>query len=579
MSEREASSVTPFLPRSAADVMPELWRTALDAYGEDPLVLKDGVSFSFREIDTRSAVLARGLLSEGATKGSRIGILAPNGPEWVIAWLAINRMGGLAVCLSTFASAAELAYSVPHADVQILIIADRYLRHDYLARLEEALQGLGNADGKSPLALATAPYLRSVWTIGARQPTWARGSFEQLEAVGAASRAFDATFLAAVEAQVAPADAAMLIYTSGTTAFPKAVVHTQGTVARRTLSMAARGKTRDRAEPADRLVLPSPFFWVSGMLTLCRSVLHGSCVICLDDHSPRALFEAIRDHRATSVSGVADVLTPALAAGGAEGPAVMAQLRPMGSHQMSFFNRAANKPLDRLVLPMGMTETFGVFSGGLEANEPLPNDLPASVGRIVDGMEWKIVDPETGDTLPFHQAGELCVRGVWLMEGMYKKERRDVFDADGYYHTGDGCTLRPDGYLVYGSRISGMIKTSGANVSPQEVELAIRALPGVVDVCVVGVPDPNLGQMVVAAVVRAPGSRLNDADIRTQALSQLSSFKAPKRVFFFEYEDLPRTPSHKVRAPALTEMIVQMMANEENGTPTASNSRQTPAGP
>jgi acyl-CoA synthetase (AMP-forming)/AMP-acid ligase II len=561
MSKTEASPDDPDPWRLRTDVVPEWWYAASESYPDETLILKDKVSYSFREIDTRSAALARGLLAEGATKGSKIGLLAPNGPEWVIAWLAINRIGGLAVFLSTFASAAELGYAVPYADVQILIVSETYLRHDYLARLEEGLPGLAEADGKAPLTLAIAPFLRSAWIIGARRPRWARGSLEDLEARGAASQEYNAALLAAAEAQVSTADAAMLIFTSGTTAFPKAVVHTQGTVVRRSLSGRRAMASPTEIEHGARILLPSPFFWISGMLTLCGAIQRGSCVICLDDHSPRGVFEAIRDYGAKYVSGVASVLTPACAAGGEEGPAVMSQLRPMSSHQMAFFDRLADRPPARLALALGMTETFGPFSGG--SNEELPPDLPASVGRVLEGWEWKIVDPQTGRTLPDNEFGELCVRGVFLMDGMYKKERHEVFDADGYYHTGDGCTLRPDGYLVYGNRLSGMIKTSGANVSPEEVEVAIRALPDVVDVCVVGVPDPKLGQMVVAAVVRSPGSTLDEGDVRAQAQARLSSFKAPKRVLFFEYSDLPRTPSHKIRAPALRQMIADMMANEE----------------
>jgi acyl-CoA synthetase (AMP-forming)/AMP-acid ligase II len=184
-------------------------------------------------------------------------------------------------------------------------------------------------------------------------------------------------------------------------------------------------------------------------------------------------------------------------------------------------------------------------------------------------MEWKIVDPETGEPVAFGEPGELCVRGDWLMAAMYKKERGEVFDADGFYHTGDQCVLRQDGYLIYHSRISGMIKTSGANVSPEEVELAIRGLPEVLEAAVVGLPDPKLGQMVAAAVVRLPGSTIDEAAVRAQALSKLSSFKAPKRVFFVATEDLPRTPSNKVKKPALVEMIAEMIARETDAPASA----------
>lgn len=544
-----------------SEVVPKFWRDCCDRYGDAPLIMKDGVRYSYSDIEVRSAACARGLLKRGATKGSKIGLLAGNGPEWLIAWLAVNRIGGLAVLVSTFGSPGELAHAISYADIQILVAANSYLRHDYVARLEEALAGLAHADGKMPLVLAAAPYLRSVWIIGQDAPRWAAGSFEELEAIGRNCDTYTPDFLQAVEDKVSPSDAAIMIYTSGTTAFPKAVVHSQATVVRRTLSTGRQGMSWYSVDPGARIILPAPFFWISGLLTLCGSLMRGSCVILLDDHSPRALFEAVRDYDAEYVSGTAAVLTPALAAGGVDGPEVMSRLRPMGSHQFAFFSRASNGPVARVPLPLGMTETFGPYSGG---NEELPSDLKASVGRRLDGWDWKIVDPNTGETLPFNQPGELCVRGIFLMDGMYRQERCDVFDRDGYYHTGDGCTLREDGYLVYGNRLSGMIKTSGANVSPEEVEMVIRSMPDVVDVGVVGVPDPKLEQMVVAGVVRVPGSALDETEVRTRTLAQLSSFKAPKRVFFFEYGDMPRTPSHKIRAPELARMIAERMAAEES---------------
>jgi acyl-CoA synthetase (AMP-forming)/AMP-acid ligase II len=558
LTRERAAASDPRLPRPTADTLPAFWRAVAEAYGEDGLLRKDGRSYSYREIDARSAALARGLLAEGAGKGARIGILAPNGPDWVIAWLAANRIGAIAVGLSTFFSARELAYAAPHADIQILLTADRYLRHDYLGRLEAAFPGLASADGAQPLALTAAPFLRSVWIIGESRRAWSRGGLDDLEALGAASERFSADLLAATEAAVSPADLALLIYTSGSTAHPKGVLHTQGAMIRKTLFLTrGTGITPVDTHREDRLIVTAPFFWVGGFLSLVGAMIRGATVICVDDHAPANLLAAVRSEKATHLSGADPLLNFIRDAPGAYDD--WKRLRPIGNSQLAYFNKS--KTGEPLVRSLGMTETLGPHSG-LISDPRVPLDTAGTVGMVLEGMEYRFVDPETGAEVPAGQPGELCVRGDWLMAGMYKRERGEVFDADGFYHTGDLCTLRPDGFLFFHARIGGMIKTSGANVSPEEVEEVIRALDDVGEVAVVGVPDAKLGEMVVAAVVAAPGSPLDEAAVRARVQSQLSSFKAPKRVFFFDYLDLPRTPSNKIRKPALVEVIGGMLAAE-----------------
>jgi len=284
-------------------------------------------------------------------------------------------------------------------------------------------------------------------------------------------------------------------------------------------------------------------------------------VICNDDHSPKAILQVVRSEQATHLTGSLAVLMSLRDSSYYEA-GDLDRLKAQNTNQKGLFLEGTGYTRDQIPMSLGMTETFGPHSGDNEGGF-LPPGVTNSVGRVLEGMEYKLVDPATGERVPFGEKGELCVRGEWLMDGMYKRERHEVFDKDGYYHTGDECILRDDGYLLYHSRISGMIKTAGANVSPDEVELAIRQLPDVVEVAVFGMPDEKLGEMVTAAVVVSPGSRLDEAAIRGHALSQLSSFKAPKRVLFFDFEDLPRTPSNKVRKPELSEMVRARLASQD----------------
>jgi acyl-CoA synthetase (AMP-forming)/AMP-acid ligase II len=176
-------------------------------------------------------------------------------------------------------------------------------------------------------------------------------------------------------------------------------------------------------------------------------------------------------------------------------------------------------------------------------------------------MELKIADPVTGVELGAGREGELLVRGPWLMDGFYKRERRKVFLADGYYATGDKALIDDEGNLFYRGRLSGMIKTSGANVSPEEVEVVLLMHPAVAEVAVVGMPDETAGEIVVAAVVLRHSHSISEFALRSALKGQISSFKIPRRILFMAAVDLPRTPSSKIRKPQLIQMLRGMLVD------------------
>jgi len=551
-------------PEPLERTIPGWWRGLTALHSERALVRHEGRSDTFEEIERRSAALARGLLAEGAGKGVRIGLLMPNSADWIVSFLAITRIGGIAVTLSTFLAAEELRYAIQHADVAILLSADRYLRHDYLGRLEEALPGLTGADGQAPLALTACPYLRGVWLVGtAAAPTWVRGRLGDLEDEGVASETFSEALLAAVERLVSPADRAMLIYTSGSTSEPKGVLHTHGTIVDKVAFMVrARWLTPWDITPDDRPIITSPFFWIGGFLVLACTMTVGATVLCVDEHAPEALIDVIRREGATQVSGQVPSLR-ALAGSPQCEPGDLERLKPQNSVQRPFFNKDPAIAPSQFCNSLGMTETFGPHSGQV-TGEVLPHRLANSFGLALGGMELKIVDPVTRAPLAAGDEGELFVRGPWLMDGFYKRERREVFQPDGFYATGDKGVIDADGHLFYRGRLGGMIKTAGANVAPEEVEAAIRVHDAVVDVAVIGLPDEELGEMVVAVVAPKPGRRIDEHELKARLRHQLSSFKVPKRFLFIDLDELPLTPSNKIRKPALTQLITKLLATAKN---------------
>ena len=560
MRSNDASATPPpGLPRPVAATIPSWWRALVDAHGGREAARMDGRSLTYRDLDRRSADLARGLLARGVGKGTRIGLLAPNSPEWIIAWLAAGRIGALLIGVSTFFSPRELNYALRHADIAVLLAAPGYLRHDYADRLEQAVPSLAAASGAAPLALLDCPHLRAVWFNGPVDRRWAAGTFADLETAGAASSVFTDAFLDAIEDAVSPADRALVIYTSGSTAYPKGVIHTQGGVVRKTLFMCeGNGIIPSNTRLGDCVLMASPMFWVGGLLSLTGGLTLGAVSLCQDEHSPRALLDAVAREGVTHIVTQEAVLMLMRELEGEGGPLV-GQLKSQNTGQAPFFRRAEGVPRERIPLSLGMTETMGPHSGDNEGGL-LPAGVENSVGPALAGVEYKIIDLETGRPAAPGEPGELCVRTPWQMDGMYKRERSEVFDADGYYPTGDLCALSADGYLFYKSRIGGMIKTSGANVSPEEVEIAIRGDAAVVEAAVLGLPDRELGQRVVAVVALAPGASRTEAQVRERLRGELSAFKVPRRVFFMAHENIPRTASNKVRKPALAELIKGWLA-------------------
>jgi acyl-CoA synthetase (AMP-forming)/AMP-acid ligase II len=189
----------------------------------------------------------------------------------------------------------------------------------------------------------------------------------------------------------------------------------------------------------------------------------------------------------------------------------------------------------------------------------LPERLRGSFGHSVPGLEHKIVDPETGASLPPGEFGEICVRGYSLMQGLHKVPREETFDADGFYHTGDAGRLDADGVLFFEARLGDMIKTAGANVAPREVEVELEAQDEVSSAFVVGLPDPARGQNVAAAVVLKPGAALDTATCRERLAKHLSAYKLPRHYFFCEKQELPFTDSGKIDKRQLATLLEERL--------------------
>ena len=533
----------PFTPTA-----PNIFKFARESHGPREFLVLDDRRLTFEEADRRSRALAKGLLAIGVGKGSRVGLLMPNDPDWVIAWMACARVGALTVALSTFYQAPEIAWAVRHNDIQVLLTIDRYLKADYVERLERGLPGLAEAAAPE-LFLADQPYLRRIVVWGDCDRPWALSGPEDLLDAAAAEPRIDDDFLARIEAAVTPSDALVTICTSGTTSAPKAVVHSHGACLRAVYQFVDYFDTR----PDDRMYPAMPFFWIGGLNTsLIPAIYLGACLCFARTPDPNDLIEMARRESVTVIHHwpvQAKRLALALEETGQSLPLVRIGIGP----QLD----GTGKPIppDRLAGgPLGMTESMGMHSMD-RFDAPVPVGKAGANGRKIAGMERVVVDPETRKPLPPGERGLLFVRGYNMMLGYYGKERWETFTRDGFFPTGDMAIIDEEGFIRFAGRDGDMIKTSGANVAPQEVEAALLACDGVREAIVFGVPDATRGEAVAAVVAAAQGSQLDPEVLRQSLRKTISPYKVPQSIAVLTYEDIPRTASGKAIKHKLREML------------------------
>lgn len=535
--------------RPPPSTVPALLRSVVAARGPHDAVATAAETLSYDELDRRTARLARALLALGTGKGARIALMAPDGALWITAFLASLRIGALVSVVSTLCTPPELAHILRHSDAQIFIGVRRFLRHDYVRTLTAALPGLERQPAEA-LRAPAAPYLRSIWLDDAEGLGWAR-SIDDVLARADAPGAPDDLLLAAVEQEVAASDDAVIVYTSGSTSAPKAVVHTQGNVTRHPREVSRYFLLK----PGDRMLPQLPAFWLGGMVMALQTLSVGATLVYPASPEIEVVVDAIEQLAVNRVNSWGDPLVRLRQAATARGVDVdaivgLGPFRDEGGELI---------PPPLQVNMLGMSESFAAHSAE-PLDHRLPDDKAGSSGRTVNGYERRVVDPDTGAATPLGQVGELQLRGGALMSGLYKVERETVFTPDGFYPTGDLVRLDADGHLYFVARRGDMIKTRAANVSRLEVEAAMRALPGVDLPIVVGLPDPELGQRVVAAVVPAQGAVLSEDALRAALREVLSSYKIPREIVFIGHDDAPRTATGKLKLFELGGMIAERLA-------------------
>lgn len=493
---------------------------------------------------------AKALIAAGVEAGDHVCLWLGNRPEFVFLFFAVAKIGAVLVPINTRFRTRDMAYIVTQSDSTTLIAADRAHGVDYLAMIDELLPGLRTADPRA-LAIDAAPRLRRVILLG--EPTAGTLDWQALLAAGAAVSDQE---LADRAAAVDPDATVYIMYTSGTTGFPKGVM--QGHNVLRNIYDNAN---RLGITPDDVIVDYLPLFHAFAVYkALLMSPATGARHVLMGHFDAGEALRLIEAERGTMINGFdthyKDLLEhpsrptrdlSSLRAGVCA--AGMLSSEPIARRAQALF---------RTMSGYGMTEIgVGVTGTFLDTDEETRVTMS---GWPLPGYEIKIIDPLSGAPLAAGEVGEICVRGYQVMQGYYKKpeETAKTVDADGWLHTGDSGFLRADGCLRFLGRYKDLLKVGGENVDPTEVEGLLLDDPRINHVAVVGVPDARLAEVPAAFVIREAGAELSAEDVVALCRGRIASFKVPRHVFFVDA--FPMTGSGKIQKYLLREAAERRLA-------------------
>jgi fatty-acyl-CoA synthase len=503
-----------------------------------------GRRWTFADLARDVDVAARGLVHLGIGPGDRVALWMVNRPEWIQAALAIMRVGAVLLPVNTRFRTEDVTYVLGQSDATALVIGARAGSTDYLGMVRALLPSLG-ATG-DVVRDPKLPELRRVVVLGDAP---AAGTVPWPSLLENGARVSEAALHARVAA-VDPDATVFLMYTSGTTGFPKGVMHGHS-VLRNVIDRAFRMAIT----PADTILNYLPLFHLFGFSEgLLMSMVTGARQVLTETFDPDESLRLLESERATILHGFDTHFKDLLEAQRRQ-PRDVSSVRTgiLGAGMSSSvpIAREARRVLGRFVSGYGMTEMLaGASLGALDSTDE--QCIEAS-GYPAPGYEIIVIDPATGREQPAGVPGEILVRSPMLMQGYYRKpaETARAIDGDGFLHTGDMGVMRPDGHLRFMGRYKDMLKIGGENVDPMEVEAYLMTHPAMNLVAVVGFPDARLSEVAVAFVRFEPGHRLTEAEVIDYCRGKIASFKTPRHVVFVD--DFPWTSSGKIQKVKLRE--------------------------
>jgi fatty-acyl-CoA synthase len=531
---RPKTDPNPFLDATAGQM---LSRVAARFPEREAIVAADR-RITYKEFLRESERAARGLLALGIAKGDKVALWLPNRPAWLFVQQACAMIGAVAVALNTRYKSHELGYILGQSDSTTLILADHLGPIDFFETLNDVLPGLRDGE-PGELALPEFPMLSRV-IVDAEDPY--PGCLRLSDVLEAGSEPEWRAALERASASAAPDDPWTILYTSGTTSFPKGALISH----RNAVPHGWYAGEALRVTPADRVLHALPLTGTWGGLCIPLSTFsHGACLVVMESFDAGVALHLIEREGITIWNAV-----DAMAIAVLDHPDLARRKRSTlrtggfgmtgGGRDGLFEDILHTLGVPQAYQPYGMTELNALSMlhdlDESNASRALPGVWPA------EGLDLRVVDPDTGEDMPVEREGELWFRGRLVTSGYYKKpeETARAFTADGWFKSGDLAVRDAEGRTIFKGRLREVLRISHFMVAPAEIEAFIMTHPKVLQAFVIGVPDPKLNEAAVAYVIPKQGERLTEADVVTHCKGKIASYKVPRHVRIVD--DVPRTP-------------------------------------
>ena len=500
---------------------------------------------------------ARVLIGMGVKQGDHVAVWATNVPEWFISFWAAVKIGAVLVTVNTAYKIHEAEYLLRQSDTHTLIMIEGYRDSDYAGIIMSLCPELATHAIGRPLHARKLPFLRNIITVGFELPGCMRweDTFELAGRVPVEE-------VYRRSAVINKHDVCNMQYTSGTTGFPKGVMLTHYNIIN---NGKAIGDCLDFST-ADRLLIQVPMFHCFGMvLAMTAAVTHGATMSPIPAFSPTISLDCINKEKITAIHGVPTMFIALLGHADFEKTdfshmrtGIMAG-SPCPIKVMEDVIEKMNIP--EICITYGQTEaspacTMSKTTDSIEARVN-------TVGGPIFGVEVKIVDTETGETLGNNMDGELCARGYNIMKGYYKMPAAAAaaIDEDGWLHTGDLAKRDEDGNYKITGRIKDMIIRGGENIYPKEIEDFIYTHPKVSDVQVIGVPDKDYGEEIMACIILKEGEEMDADELKAYVTSHMARHKTPRYVEFVD--EFPMNAAGKILKYVMREEAVKKLSLQD----------------
>lgn len=529
-------------------------------WGTRDALVYGNLRITYNRLQREVLELTPALKKLGINKGTRVAYLLASGPEWVYLFYATLMLGAIVVPLNLTWVGREIEQGLDLTDSEVLVMNDEMRGKDFVTILVKQFPELQNAN-KGNLSLDRLPLLKKIVTLSARGEKYEFSyDFHELKASGSN---YDAHATLALGKEVSPDDVCAYILTSGSTGYPKPVIHTQNSILFAVANIADCHDIR----LDDRVLHFAPTYHVAGIDMMLLPHLRGATLHLADYFEPEWAMLIIERGRINVMWGF-DVHY-----------LMMRRHLRYGVYDISSLDRVliANSPgsYDE-IKSMGISHHGNIYgsteNSGSHAHFPYRDRFDEyrkkySNGRTLSYMESKIVDPETGVTLDINEMGEICSKGPGLFKGYYKmpKETAAAIDEDGFYHSGDYGWLDEKGFLYYRGRIKDMVKTGGENVSTRDVEINLEAeTPWVNTAIVFGVPDTQWGEAVTAMIELKPDANVTEAELKKFCKGIMAGYKIPKRFIFVKPSEWIVTPTGKFDKKALRQKAMEQFGIKES---------------